>query len=399
MGTGKEDSFFRTNPFFRVLMREIDRMSNSKVYLFITLIGPLFSFILLLNIFSSEVPRNLPVGVVDLDHTPVSRKIALWVDATPEAEIKSNFPNLDECYKKMAEGEIDAIIVIPEGTEKEILKGGQQVLPVYINNTNLLKGGFLQKGIYKALATFSGGIKLQVALKKGMNEKQAMAYIQPVKLHQHVLFNPSGNYSYFLLTALLPLMLVVFTLLSNVYSMGSELREGTGPGLLEHSSGSIIVAIVGKFFPYTLLFMVNAVVMNVVLFLQMGTPLRGDFFLIVLGELLMIVTYQFISVLLVAITANLRLSLSLASAYSMMSLTFSGLTFPRFAMPVLVHIFSALFPFTYWVEIFISQAIRGEDAINALISLSAMFAFIFASIGTFPRMKRILTEEKYWRRI
>jgi ABC-2 type transport system permease protein len=399
MEAGKHASFFQTNPFFRVLFREIDRMSGSIVYLFLTLIGPLFSFIVLLNIFSAEVPRNIPVGIVDLDNTQFSRKIALWVGATPEAEIKSDFPNLAEAYQKMAEGQIDAIVVIPEGTEKSILKGSQQILPVYINDLNILKGGFLQKGIYKALATLSGGIKLEIAKKKGMSDDQAMAYIQPVNLHQHVLFNPSGNYSYFLLTAILPLMLVVFTMFSSVYAIGIEVKEGTGPEWLEHSSGSIIVAFVAKLFPYTILFIVDVMVMNVVLFLQMGTPLRGSFFMIVLGEMTMIVTYQLIAVVLISLTSNLRLSLSLATVYSMMALTFSGLTFPRFAMPTLVHVFSALFPFTYWVEIFISQAIRGEKVVNSFISLSSMLAFILVSVAFFPRLKKILSEKKYWGRI
>ena len=75
----------------------------------------------------------------------------------------------------------------------------------------------------------------------------------PVKLHQHVLFNPFGNYAYFLLTALLPLMILVFTLLTTIFSVGIELREGTGPDWLEHASGSIIVALTGKLFPYTVL--------------------------------------------------------------------------------------------------------------------------------------------------
>jgi ABC-2 type transport system permease protein len=226
-----------------------------------------------------------------------------------------------------------------------------------------------------------------------------MPYIQPVKLHQHILFNPSGNYSYFLLTSILPLMLVVFTLFSSVYAIGIEVKEGTGPDLLEHSSGSVIVAVVGKLFPYTILLMVTTVVMNVVIFLQMETPLRGDFFMIVLGEITLVVSYQLIAVLLISLTSNLRLSLSLATAYSMMALTFSGLTFPRFGMPALVHVFSALFPFTYWVEIFISQAIRGENVMNPFISLSSMLVFILVSVAFLPKLKRILSEEKYWGKI
>jgi len=393
------ESFFRKNPFFKVFLREIDRMSGSTIYLFTTLIGPLISFVILLSIFSDGVPRNLPVGIVDLDHTVLSRKVAMWIDATPEAEIAMHFPNQEEAYQQMAEGKLDAVVIIPEGTEKNILKGNSQKIPVFINNTNILKGGYLQKGIYKSLATLSGGIKLQFAMKSGLPERQAKAKVQPVRLQQHILFNPFGNYSYFLLSALLPLMLVIFTLLSNVFAVGTEVREGTGPEWLEHSGGSLIVGLAGKLLPYTILLMVDAVVMNVVLFIRMGTPLQGSFAFIMLGEIMMIVTYQLLAVLLISVTANLRLGLSLASAYAMMALTFSGLTFPQFAMPSVARGFSYLFPFTQWVKIFISQAIRGEAVVHALIPMAIFVLFILLSVCFLPRLKRILRTEKYWGKV
>jgi ABC-2 type transport system permease protein len=396
---GSTETFFRTNPFFRVFLREIDRMTSSSIYLFTTLIGPLISFVILLSIFSDGVPRNLPVGVVDLDNTSMSRKITMWIGASPEAEIAMHFPNQEEAYQQMEEGKLDAIVVIPDGTEKNILKGSSQTIQVFINNANILKGGFLQKGIYKSLATLSGGIKLQVAMKSGLPERQAKAKIQPVRLQQHILFNPYGNYSYFLLSALLPLMIVIFTLLSSVFAVGIEVREGTGPDWLDHSKGSLIVAVAGKLLPTTILLLVDAVVMNVVLFIRMGTPLQGSFAFIMLGEAAMIVTYQLLGILLVSVSANLRLSLSLASAYAMMALTFSGLTFPQFEMPLIADAFAYLFPFTYWVKIFISQAMRGEDLLHGFIHLAAFLFFILLSVSFLPRLKRLLKEEKYWGKI
>lgn len=392
-------SFLRTNPFFRVLLREIDRMSGSVISLFTTLIGPLAAFVILLSIFSEGVPRNLPVGVVDLDQSNLSRKISMFIGASPEAQVTMHPASEQEAYRQMQLGKIDAVIIIAEGTEKTILKGGSQPVEVFISNANILKGGFLQKGIYKSLATLSGGIKLQLAMKSGMPERQAKAKIQPVKLEQHILFNPFGNYSYFLLSALLPMMIVVFTLLSSVFAVGVEVREGTGPQWLAHSGGSLIVALAGKLFPYTLLLMVDAMVMNVILFVRMGTPLEGSFALILIGEVAMIVTYQMLGVFLIAASANLRLSLSIASAYSMMALTFSGLTFPQFAMPAGAQIASFLFPFTYWVKIFISQAMRGEDPEKVILPLAAFLLFILLGLCFLPRLKRILQQEKYWGKV
>jgi ABC-2 type transport system permease protein len=131
----------------------------------------------------------------------------------------------------------------------------------------------------------------------------------------------------------------------------------------------------------------------------MGTPLQGSFAFIMLGELALIFTYQMLAVLLVSVTANLRLGLSLASAYGMMALTFSGLTFPQFAMPVIAKGFSYLFPFTYWVKIFISQAIRGEEVVHALIPMAIFVLFILLSVSFLPRLKRVLKEEKYWGKV
>ncbi len=395
----KKPSFFQSNPFFRVLFREIERMSSSTVYLFTTLIGPLISFVVLLAIFADGVPSSLPVAFVDLDNTVLSRKVGQYINATSEAEIIYRTPNLTEARQAMEEGSVQAIVLIPEGTEKEILKGSSQTIPVYINNTNILIGGYLQKGIYKALATMSAGAKIQVALKKGARMEQALTAAQPVKMHQHVLFNPFGNYAYFLLSALLPLMIVLFTMLSTIYAVGIELREGSGPDWLEKSGGSVIVAVAGKLIPYTLLLSIVAVVMNVIVFIQMGTPLQGSFWVIWGGETMLILAYQLLGVMFVSVTSNLRLSLSLASAYSMMALTFAGLTFPQFAMPLIARIFSLLFPFTYWVKIFISQAFRGEPVAHGMLHIGALVVFIVLSVASLPKLKKALKNEKYWGKI
>lgn len=388
-----------SNPFFKVLFREFERMTGSTIYLFTTLIGPLVAFVILLSIFSAGVPRNISAGLVDLDNTTLSRKIGMWIDATPEAKIAGHFNNQTEAYQLMKKGELDAVIVIPEGTEKNILKGESETVRVFINNVNILKGGYLQKGIYKALATLSAGIKLQFAMKTGLSEDQAMAKIQPVRLQQHILFNPFGNYSYFLLSALLPLMIVVFTLLSSVFSVGLEVKEGTGPEWLQEAGGSIIVALTGKLAPYTFLLFVDSMVMNAILFVQMETPLVGSFVFLLVSELFLIMTYQMLAVFLVAVTDNLRLSLSLASAYSMMALSFSGLTFPQFGMPLAARIFSYIFPFTYWIKIFISQAMRGEAIVHALVPLALFLPFILLAVVFLPRMKRLLKEEKFWGKV
>ena len=65
----------QSHSFASAFQREIGRILHDRVYLFIGIVAPLISFTLITLIFSANVPRKLPVAIVDQDHTAISRKI------------------------------------------------------------------------------------------------------------------------------------------------------------------------------------------------------------------------------------------------------------------------------------------------------------------------------------
>ncbi len=385
------------SPFFKVFNRELDRMSKGLVYAFVTVLAPLLAYLIIIGIFSRGVPRDLPITVVDRDNTELSQKIIRMIDATPIAAVKYRCHDLVSARKLMQLGKTDAIILIQNDTEKDIYKGRSANVIAFINNVNVVKGGLLYSGLFRTISTISAGIKLNMVVKSGaILPEQAMAQVMPVRMNTHILFNPFANYSYFLTTSLLPIMLIVFSLFGSIYAFGIELKEGTGPEWLKTAHESITIAIAGKMFPYTILFMAQACLMNYLIYNYLGTPIRGSLGILLLSEFIMILSYQFVAILFLALTRNLRLSLSLGSAYSMMALTFSGLTFPTMGMPLIAKIYSYIFPFTYWLKIFISQSLRGEPVLNTIYSLCSMVVFILISMLFVKRYKKELLDEKYW---
>jgi ABC-2 type transport system permease protein len=384
------------HPVLRVMNREMKRIAGKWSLIMVTIIGPLLAFLLIMSIFSANVPRNLPVAVVDIDHTSLSRTISRMTDATSIAAIDKSFMNLTEAQDAMERGKVDAILYIPEYTERDILKGGSSKIVLYINNSNVVKGGLLGSGIRKALSTVSAGIKLKKQLQQGRNQNQAMARIIPVQINPVLLFNPYISYSYFLTLGLMPVILIVFTLLGSIHAIGTELLKGTGPHWLEMAEGNIGVALLGKLIPYTLIFSIIAMMMNLILFHNLGLPLNGKLHIIFLSEFILILSYQFLAIFLLGLTRNLRLSLSLGSAYCMLALTFSGLTFPAFGMPALGQALAKIFPFTYWLQIFMGQTLRGEPEANAIIPMFTMFAFIALGMLFIPRLKYLLLTPKHW---
>jgi ABC-2 type transport system permease protein len=382
---------------FQVIRREINRYCDSRVLPFSTLIAPALSFLLIIWIFSGGVIVDLPVAVIDNDNSAMSRIAERAIDASPVANV-IKITSVYEARLLMEEGKTDAIVVIEKDFEKNILKSQNPGIAVFINNTNVVKGGALKSGIYKSLETISTGIKIQSYLRTGSNTQQAFAKAQPIRLDSHILFNPFGNYSYFLVLALLPLMVNVFTFLGSVYAIGIEIKEGTAGKWFNTANKNITTAIIGKMFPYTLLFMLNVMLMNLLLFKVLDTPITGSLFIVIISEILLIITYQILAILFIAITVNMRLSLSIGSAYTMMALTFSGLTFPTFAMPIIAKMFSMIFPYTFWLKIFLSQTLRGEPLFETLVPFISLTIFILIGFLAFPKMRKILSNKKYWYR-
>jgi ABC-2 type transport system permease protein len=387
---------FSNNPLVKVIRRENSRIANSWVLIFSTVLAPAATFLVIIWLFSSGVVRDLPVAVVDMDQTSFSHKITRMIDATRTCRVRYKPNTMDEAKKMLDAGEVDAFVLLPPDLEKKMMKSEPEPVSVFINNTYVGRGGALKSALYTTLSTVSAGVKVQVSIKQGQTPEQAMEKARQIKTNVHLLFNPYGNYAYFLVLGLLPLLSVVFIFLGSVYALGIEFKEGTAADLLGQSGNNIFIAMTGKMIPYTFLFFINMLIMDLFLLKTLGTPLRGSLFLILVSEILLIISYQLLAILFVKLTANLRLSLSLGSAYTMMALTFSGLTFPIMAMPLLAKLFSYIFPFTYWLHIFMSQTLRGEPGVKTIYSFLAFIPFILAGLLAFPGAKRKLSDPSYW---
>ena len=161
---------------------------------------------------------------------------------------------------------------------------------------------------------------------------------------------------------------------------------------------STAAALLGKILPVTAAFFLLSLAMFVIIFKVVGVPLNGSFALILLGTLLFTLSYQSISVLIVAVVANLRLSLSLGGGYSVLAFTFSGLTFPVMAMYPAMRALSKLFPFTYYTDLFVDQMLRGAPAVCSLPDLGALALFIVVPLLCLPRLRKVCTDEKFWGR-
>ena len=382
-----------------VLQRELVRLTHQPMYLTLMLILPLVSFAFFALLFNQGVARDIPIAVLDEDHTSLSRKVTQMIDATPTALVAYGIQDMDEGERLMREGKVMAIVQIPAFFEKNILNNTQTHIENYVSGTNITVNGLLSKDIQTAVTTFSAGIQLQLLTKQGLTERQAMAQLMPVRFDRHVLFNPYINYGYYLSPSFMPMMLLIFVVLTTVFTIGTELKTGTAREWLRTADDSVGAALLGKTLPVTVEMFLLSLVMFLIIFKVVGTPLNGSLTVILVSTLLFIMSYQAISVLIVSLLANLRLSLSIGGGYSVLAFTFSGLTFPIMAMWEPMQWVSRFFPFTYYTDIFVDQMLRGAPVVCSLPDMGWMSLFIVLPLLCLPRLKRVCTEEKFWGRL
>lgn len=379
--------------------REIGRMRRMPIYFALLVLLPLLSFGFFAALLGRGVARDIPVALFDEDRTPLSRTVARMIDDTPTVRIAYDVQQMDEAERLMREGKIAAIVQIPDFFEKNILSNRQTRIESYIAGTNISVNGLLSKDIQTAVTTFSAGIQLQLLTKQGLTERQAMAQLMPVRFDKHVLFNPYVNYAYYLTPSFLPMMLMIFTVMATVFALGAELKNGTSGEWIATAGGSVTAAFAGKLLPVTALLLLQALAMGWIVVGLVGVPLNGSFGLLLAGTVLFVAAYQSIALLFVALVANMRLALSLGGGYSVLAFTFSGLTFPIMAMWPAMRVVSRFFPFTYYTDVFVDQALRGAPVRCSLPDMGCMALFIVLPFLCLPRLRRICTDKKFWGRL
>ena len=80
--------------------------------------------------YVNETIRKIPVAVVDMDHTSLSRQYARLLDATEQVKTSYSPASLEDAETLFYEGKIHGVVLIPASFEKDIFRGEQSKVMV-----------------------------------------------------------------------------------------------------------------------------------------------------------------------------------------------------------------------------------------------------------------------------
>ncbi len=332
----------------RVVQRELGRIWHKPRYLIILTLGIAFSFVFFATLMDEGQPQKLPVAVVDRDHSYLSRRLCHELEATQGVTIRAVYDNHREARLAMQRGDIYAFYEIPMGTYNELLQFHAPHFALYTNNAYLMAGALS----YRQMATLgklaAGGVQREVLRKKGHTDDDIMGQIQPIVLETHAVGNTKASYRIYVMTVLIPGIIILIAMMHTAYVIGRERQEKTVRQWMKKAGNDALKAMWGKALPYTLYYTAIMMIANFIMYGPMRFPMEGSWLLLSLNAMLAIVAAQSAAIFLMGCVPDPSVAMSLTSAYATLSFTMCGFSFPVDAMPLPMHVFSLMFPLRHY---------------------------------------------------
>ncbi len=339
-----------------------------------------------LTFFKAGLPENLPIGVLDLDNSSLSRNFCRQLDATQLGKV-IKYEDFTTARDAMQTGEITSLCVIPQGMNEDVNANRRPVFTYYVNSLYLIGGALSYKDILTMVTLTGGAVQREVLRMKGYSEGAIMGLIQPIVIDEHKIGNATTNYGVYLNNIILPGLLALSIIFVLIYALGSELRYGTSRELMETADGSMAAALLGKLLPYTLIYLALGLGLDLLMFGVCRYPLNGDVLNMMLAMVVFILANEAVAVTLIGLLPTLRYALSVAALFTILGFSFSGFTFPVEAMPTAIQGVSVLFPLRFYYLLYVQEAIFGTGFAGWWQYIVYMLLFLAGPLCVCRRLK------------
>jgi ABC-2 type transport system permease protein len=350
--TGKNKMTIKENssPFLKVFMREIHRMMERKTIYMLSIFLPIAVFMLISYIYTDGVIHDLPVAIYDQDHAELSRLITRAVDATSGMAVVKYVNSVDEIKAEMMKGNIQGAFCFEKNMTAHVKQGKSTTVVVYKNTANLIYGNMLYKDGMTIVRTVSAGLLLRKLKLKGTNEAAAMPIVSPVSVESHSLYNPSYNYTSFLVPGLLPAIFQMIIMVVGVLLISSEFTHHTFGDLASLANYNVFTILFGKAVPHILVHSATALGIIGIIMPVFKIEINGSTIILFLYFLLFICACLFLSLLISCLVENQMMATEAAVFISTPAFIFSGYSFPLWGMPAAHNIFAQIIPFTHFLS-------------------------------------------------
>lgn len=379
-----------------ISLRSLRQLAVRPLFWYSMIALPLALMFFLTTEMDQGIPQGAPVGLLDKDHTSLSRRVTRTLASMQLLSVGQEANSYTEAMRDVRAGRTFGFFLIPENYEADMLAGRSPVVSFYANMTYFVPGTLTYKN-FLTIASYTKAGVLSELLKQstGATEGQIAPILAPITIQAHGINNPYMNYAYYLGNSFIPAVFQLMIMLLTCYTVCEEIKRGTSVRLMQMAGGSVLKALTGKLLPQTLIWVVMVFFMEVWLFKFEAYPMHGSWLWMTVNGALLVVASQGLALFICGLLPSLRLSLSIAALVGILTFSLAAFSFPEESMYPAVQVFSWILPVRYYFLIYINEALDGVPLYYSRVWFAAYFAFLAAPLLLLPRLKKALLHPVY----
>jgi len=338
-----------------MIWKEFTHIRNDELTVRL-MVFPILAQIFILGYALVTEIRNTPVTVLDMDNTPVSRMLIEEIRSNHLFKWRGMTVTRGEVRRKLDNGTARIALVIPndfarklgrnEIPEVQMLVDGQDA-----NSANVASG-YVNAVISRwALRYFKSQLE-----KRGIRFEM----VQPIEVNSVVLFNPMLKSTWYMMPALVVLLVTIVTSLLSGLSIVREKEGGTFEQLMVTPVEPIHV-ILGKTVPYLIIGVIELVAFLILVTLWFGIPFRGNFLVFILFGCIYMMSSLGIGIFTSTIARTPQQVLFLIWFILIFFILLSGFFIPVENMPHWVQDVSNVNPVRFFMAALRAMFLKGSD--------------------------------------
>lgn len=369
-----------------LMRKELAQIRGDKRLMATVTVQPVMQMLLLGFALSATV-SNLKLGIVDESRTPESRALVSALSQSKSFRVAGSYSSTGGLSDALSRGDLDAGAVIPHDYARDLQRGEPATVQVLLNGVNANTAAIAQGYAEAIIQNYSRGIEGQ-GLHANFQQVAAPGVDRrgQVMLQTAYLYNPGLKGSWFLVTGVFGLLLILNSSLVAETVMIREREHGTIEQLLMSpaSTTEIIIAKIMPLFAFSCFMILVSVTLMKFAF---GVPFQGSLALVLVGAGLCLLAGIGLGTVIATFSKSARQALLTGFFINPLIFSLSGALNPVEGMPKWMQPLTVFNPIHHFATIVRGALIKGTgfaDLWTNFVGLVALtLVFLTVSVWRF----------------
>ena len=272
-----------------LIRKEVGQIRRDRRLAFSLILPPTLQLLLLGFALSANV-ENIKLGAVDDSRTPQSRELLARLSESKSFRLVTHYDSANQLEGGISRNQVDAGVVIPYDWARDLQRGRPVTVQFLLNamnaNTAAIAQGYAEGVIQSYNAVLPADGPHASFQRLGTPDLSTRGRVE---LHPDFLYNPGLRDSWFIVTGVFGLLLILNSSLVAAGAMVRERETGTIEQLLmaPASTWEIVIA---KITPLFVLLFLMSILATIIMKLAFAVPFHGQLPLVLCGAALCILS-------------------------------------------------------------------------------------------------------------